>query len=246
MKISIITVCFNSQDTINDTIVSVINQSYSNIEYIIIDGESSDNTIEIINQYKKHVNFFISEKDQGIYDAINKGIINATGDIIGLLHADDIFDNNQVIENVVQNFDKNKEILYGDITYVSKNNLNHTIRKWKSNNYSKNSFKWGWMPPHTGFFIKRESYLKYGLYNLTLGTSADYELMLRMLMVHRLKSTYLPKNITKMREGGVSNSSIKNRIEANKNDKKSWEINDLKPYWFTFILKPILKIKQFI
>lgn len=246
MKISIITVCFNSQDTINDTIVSVINQSYSNIEYIIIDGESSDNTIEIINQYKKHVNFFISEKDQGIYDAINKGIINATGDIIGLLHADDIFDNNQVIENVVQNFDKNKEILYGDITYVSKNNLNHTIRKWKSNNYSKNSFKWGWMPPHTGFFIKRESYLKYGLYNLTLGTSADYELMLRMLMVHQLKSTYLPKYITKMREGGVSNSSIKNRIEANKNDKKSWEINDLKPYWFTFILKPILKIKQFI
>ena len=246
MKISIITVCFNSQDTIKDTIVSVINQSYSNIEYIIIDGESSDNTIEIINQYKKHVNFFISEKDQGIYDAINKGIINATGDIIGLLHADDIFDNNQVIENVVQNFDKNKEILYGDITYVSKNNLNHTIRKWKSNNYSKNSFKWGWMPPHTGFFIKRESYLKYGLYNLTLGTSADYELMLRMLMVHQLKSTYLPKYITKMREGGVSNSSIKNRIEANKNDKKSWEINDLKPYWFTFILKPILKIKQFI
>ena len=246
MKISIITVCFNSQETIKDTIESVINQSYSNIEYLIIDGKSSDNTLEIINQYKRHINFFISEKDKGIYDAINKGILNATGDIIGLLHADDIFDNNQVIENVVQNFDKNKEILYGDITYVSKNNLNHTIRKWKSNNYSKNSFKWGWMPPHTGFFIKRESYLKYGLYNLTLGTSADYELMLRMLMVHQLKSTYLPKYITKMREGGVSNYSIKNRIEANKNDKKSWEINDLKPYWFTFILKPILKIKQFI
>ena len=102
MKISIITVCFNSQETIKDTIESVINQSYSNIEYLIIDGKSSDNTLEIINQYKKHVNFFISEKDQGIYDAINKGILNATGDIIGLLHADDIFDNNQVIENVVQ------------------------------------------------------------------------------------------------------------------------------------------------
>ena len=129
MKISIITVCFNSQETIKDTIESVINQSYSNIEYLIIDGKSSDNTLEIINQYKRHINFFISEKDKGIYDAINKGILNATGDIIGLLHADDIFDNNQVIEHVVQGFDLNKEILYGDITYVSKNNLNHIVRK---------------------------------------------------------------------------------------------------------------------
>ena len=246
MKISIITVCFNSQGTIKDTIESVINQSYSNIEYLIIDGKSSDNTLEIINQYKRHINFFISEKDKGIYDAINKGILNATGDIIGLLHADDIFDNNQVIEHVVQGFDLNKEILYGDITYVSKNNLNHIVRKWKSNIFSKNSFKWGWMPPHTGFFMKRESYLKYGLYNFKLGTSADYELMLRMFMVYQLKATYLPKYITKMRVGGASNSSFKNRIEANKNDRKSWKINNLKPYWFTFILKPILKIKQYI
>ena len=245
MKISIITVCYNSQKTIKDTIESVINQSYSNIEYIIIDGASNDSTLKIINQFKSHIDVFISEKDHGIYDAINKGILKASGEIIGLLHADDIFDNHHVIENVAKSFDLNKEILYGDITYVSKNNLDNVIRTWKSNNYSKNSFKWGWMPPHTGFFIKRDSYLKYGLYNLTLGTSADYELMLRMFEVHHLRATYLPKNITKMREGGISNSNFRNRIVANKNDRRSWEINNLKPYWFTFILKPLLKIKQF-
>ena len=137
MKISIITVCYNSQRTIKDTIESVINQSYSNIEYIIVDGASNDSTLKIINQFKSHIDVFISEKDHGIYDAINKGILKASGEIIGLLHADDIFENHHVIENVVESFDLNKEILYGDITYVSKNNLDNVIRTWKSNNYSK-------------------------------------------------------------------------------------------------------------
>ena len=185
MKISIITVCYNSQETIKDTIESVINQSYGNIEYIIIDGNSDDNTCEIISSYKNSIDVFVSENDKGIYDAINKGIKLASGKVIGLLHADDIFDNNQVIQKVISNFDLKKDILFGDINYVKRNNLNHVVRKWKSSNYSQHKFKRGWMPPHTGFFLKRKCYIKFGLYRLDLGSSADYELMLRMFEVHK-------------------------------------------------------------
>ena len=246
MKISIITVCYNSQETIKDTIESVINQSYGNIEYIIIDGNSDDNTCEIISSYKNSIDVFVSENDKGIYDAINKGIKLASGEVIGLLHADDIYDNSQVIQKVISNFDLKKDILFGDINYVKRNNLNHVVRKWKSSNYSQNKFKRGWMPPHTGFFLRRKCYINFGLYRLDLGSSADYELMLRMFEVHKLSSFYLPINIVKMRLGGISNSSLKNRWLANNNDKKSWEINSLKPRWFTFFLKPIIKLKQFI
>jgi len=142
-------------------------------------------------------------------------------------------------------FDENIDMIYGDINYVDRKDINRVIRRWKSDNYSKGKFKWGWMPPHTGFFIKKYCYLKYGLYNLSLGSSADYELMLRMFELYNLKSKYIPINITKMRVGGVSNSSLKNRWQANRNDKKSWKVNGLKPLWFTFLIKPIIKIKQF-
>ena len=220
MKISIITVCFNSQQTIKATIKSVLNQSYKQIEYIIIDGDSTDNTIEIIKEFSNSIDVFVSESDAGIYDAINKGINKSSGDVVGLLHADDIFDNNTVIENVMSLFDENIDMIYGDINYVDRKDINRVIRSWKSNIYTKGKFKWGWMPPHTGFFIKKSFYLKYGLYNLCLGSSADYELMLRMFELYNLKSKYIPINITKMRVGGVSNSSLKNRWQANRNDKK--------------------------
>ena len=245
MKISIITVCFNSQQTIKATINSVLNQSYKQVEYIIIDGASTDNTIKIINEFSNSIDVFVSEGDAGIYDAINKGITKSSGDVVGLLHADDVFDNNSVVANVMHSFDENVDMIYGDINYVDRKDINRVIRRWKSSSYSKGKFKWGWMPPHTGFFIKKSCYLKYGLYNLSLGSSADYELMLRMFELYNLKSKYIPLNITKMRVGGISNSSFKNRWEANRNDKKSWKINGLKPFWFTFLIKPIIKIKQF-
>ena len=232
MKISIITVCYNSQETIKETIESVIYQSYGNIEYIIIDGNSDDNTCDIINSYDNSIDFFVSENDKGIYDAINKGIKLASGEVIGLLHADDIFDNNHVIQKVVSNFDLKKDILFGDINYV-KRNTNQVVRKWKSSNYSQNKFKWGWMPPHTGFFLKRKCYIDYGFYRLDLGSSADYELMLRMFEVYKLSSFYLPINIVKMRIGGISNSNFKNRWLANKNDKKSW-VNKFFKTWVVY------------
>ena len=245
MKISIITVCFNSQQTIKSTIKSVLNQSYKQVEYIIIDGASTDNTIKIINEFSNSIDVFVSEGDAGIYDAINKGIIKSSGDVVGLLHADDVFDNNSVVDNVMRLFDEDVDMIYGDINYVDRKDINRVIRRWKSDSYSKGKFKYGWMPPHTGFFIKKSCYTKYGLYNLSLGSSADYELMLRMFEVYNLKSKYIPLNITKMRVGGISNSSFKKRWEANRNDKKSWKINGLKPFWFTFLIKPIIKIKQF-
>ena len=245
MKISIITVCFNSQQTIRATIKSVLSQSYKQVEYIIIDGASTDNTIKIIKEFSNSIDVFVSESDAGIYDAINKGISKSSGDVVGLLHADDVFDNKYVIDNVMGLFDENVDMIYGDINYVDRNDIYRVIRRWKSDSYKKGKFKWGWMPPHTGFFIKKSCFLKYGLYNLSLGSSADYELMLRMFELYNLKSKYIPLNITNMRVGGVSNSSFKNRWQANRNDKKSWKINGLKPFWFTLLIKPFIKIKQF-
>ena len=245
MKISIITVCFNSQQTIRATIKSVLRQSYKQVEYIIIDGASTDNTVKIIKEFSNSIDVFVSESDAGIYDAINKGISKSSGDVVGLLHADDVFDNRSVIDNVMLLFDENVDMIYGDINYVDRNDIYRVIRRWKSDSYKKGKFKWGWMPPHTSFFIKKSCYIKHGLYNLNLGSSADYELMLRMFELYNLKSKYIPLNITNMRVGGVSNSSFKNRWQANRNDKKSWKINGLKPFWFTLLIKPFIKIKQF-
>tara|TARA_B100001287_G_scaffold237831_1_gene210991 strand:+ start:18624 stop:19370 length:747 start_codon:yes stop_codon:yes gene_type:complete len=246
MVVSIITVCFNSASTIEQTIQSVISQTFRQIQYIIIDGGSNDQTLSIIEKYNSDIDIIISEIDNGIYDAINKGIKHASGEIIGLLHADDVFKNKYVIQKVHDSFNNNVDLIYGDIEYVDKHNLSKVIRKWKSKDYVKGSFKWGWMPAHTSFFLRKEYYEKFGNYSLSLGTSADYELMLRMFEIHKLKSFYLPEIITSMRTGGVSNSNLKNRWLANRNDKKSWEVNKLKPYWFTFLLKPLRKVLQYV
>lgn len=245
MKISIITVCFNAEDTIADTIQSVLSQDYEDVEYIIVDGKSTDRTLEIIQSYQKRIKL-ISEKDQGIYDAMNKGINIANGDVIGILNADDFYKNNQVLTDVMNAFADNISIVYGDIEYVKNNDLNKVVRKWKSGVFRPGKFKWGWMPPHPGFFIKKSCYESYGLFNLSLSTSADYELMLRMLEVHNLNHIYISKTITSMRIGGVSNSSLKNRFIANRNDKKAWNIHPINPFWFTFIMKPLRKIPQFL
>ena len=245
MKISIITVCFNSQQTIKATIKSVLNQSYKQVEYIIIDGASTDNTIKIINEFSNSIDVFVSEGDAGIYDAINKGIIKSSGDVVGLLHADDVFDNNSVVGNVMRLFDKNIDMIYGDINYVDRKDINRVIRSWKSDSYTKGKFKWGWMPPHTGFFIKKYCYSKYGLYNLSLGSSADYELMLRFIYKEDVQVSYLPKVLVRMREGGQSTASLKNRLKANREDAIAWKINGLKKGLFTTYLKPLRKINQF-
>ena len=244
MKISIITVCYNSEETISDTIQSVLSQDYKDVEYIIVDGKSTDRTLEIIQSIKSRIKL-ISEKDRGIYDAMNKGINIASGDVIGILNADDVYKNNQVLTAVMDAFKANVSIVYGDIEYVKYNDLSKVVRKWKAGVFRSGKFKWGWMPPHPGFFVKKSCYESFGLFNLNLSTSADYELMLRMLEVHHLSCNYISKTITSMRLGGASNSSLKNRLIANRNDKKAWTIHPINPFWFTFILKPLRKLPQF-
>ncbi len=223
MKVSIITATFNSEKFIRNCIDSVLNQCNSNIEYIIIDGGSKDNTISIVKEYGTRISHVVSEPDNGIYDAMNKGIGLATGDIIGILNSDDIYADDTIIQKVVNSFTTTDcDTLYGDLLYVKQNDLTRITRKWKSGHYNKRSFLFGWMPPHPTFFVKREVYQKYGTFNVALKSAADYEIMLRFLFKHNLKVSYLPHIMVKMREGGVSNANIKNRVNANREDRKAW------------------------
>jgi glycosyltransferase len=246
-KVSIITVCYNSENTIEDTLQSVINQTYDNIEYIIIDGNSTDNTLEIINKYQGKVAKVISENDDGLYDAINKGIDIATGEIIANLNSDDFYIDNTVIADVVDKMQSdNSDTLYADLYYVEALDSNKVVRNWVSGEYKKGMFFKGWMPPHPTFFVRKSVYDKYGKFNLELKSAADYEIMLRFIHKHECSISYLPRVVVRMRVGGVSNVSIKNRLKANREDKRAWELNGLKPKPYTLIFKPLSKVLQFV
>lgn len=246
MKVSIITVCYNSASTIEATIRSVISQDHKNIEYIIVDGRSQDPTLQIVDKYRDHVSKIISEKDDGIYFAINKGIAMATGEIIGILHADDFYTDEKVISKVVKTFqEKNVETLYGDLQYVDREDAGKIKRHWSSGEYREGLFYKGWMPPHPTFFVLKKCYDKYGLFNTSLRSAADYEMMLRLLHKYKCSTAYIPEVLVKMRVGGKSNVSLSNRIKANREDKKAWLLNGLKPGLFTMIRKPLSKLGQF-
>lgn len=246
-KISIITVCYNSEKTIEDTILSVINQTYDNIEYIIIDGLSTDNTLEIVNKYQDKITKVVSEKDAGLYDAINKGIRLATGEIIANLNSDDFYIDNNVITDVIAKIEEEKaDTLYADLYYVDSTDTNKIVRNWISGAYQKGLFFKGWMPPHPTFFVRKSVYVNYGKFNLELKSAADYEIMLRFIHKHECSISYLPRVIVRMRVGGVSNISLMNRLKANREDKRAWEINGLKPKPYTLIFKPLSKVLQFV
>ena len=247
MKISIITVCYNSSETIEDTIQSVASQNYPNIEYIIVDGLSKDSTVDIIKKHSDVVSKWVSEKDKGIYDAMNKGIAMATGDIIGILNADDVYTNNEVLSDVVKQFeDQNVQGVYGDLKYVQKEDLTKVIRYWKSGEYSKGKFLQGWMPPHPTFYVRKSVYNTFGTYRTDMPSASDYEFMLRVIHVKEINLKYLPKVLVLMREGGVSNRSLKHRIDANRDDRRAWEVNGVKPKFYTLYLKPLSKLIQFV
>ena len=245
-KISIITVAFNSAKTIKDTIESIIKQDYKNIEYIVVDGKSSDETNQIINEYKDNVDIHISENDAGIYDAMNKGIKVSSGDIIGILNSDDFYPNPYVLSNVVKSFKKNKcDAVYGDLVYVNATDTSIIKRYWQSGPYNTKKLKNGWMLPHPTFFVKSSIYKQFGLYNTSLHTAADYDMIIRLLYKFNISAYYIPMILVKMRMGGASNASIFDRLRANKEDGLAWTKNQLiKPY-FIRIKKPLQKIKQF-
>ncbi len=242
--ISIITVCFNAEQTIERCILSVINQSFSNIEYIIIDGGSTDNTLNIIDKYRHKIKIVVSEADNGIYDAMNKGIKIAKGEIVGMLNADDFFADENILLNVAKAFKlNNPDLLYGDLDYVD--NSNKVIRSWKSGKYSNGIFNWGWMPPHPTFYCKRIYFEKLGYYSLNYGTAADYELMVRFLHLNKLSVFYLKLIMVKMEIGGASNNSIYNRIKVIKNDYKAMVKNGIMFPLVSIFLKPLRKIVQY-
>lgn len=246
MKVSIITVVYKNKDTIKDAIESVLNQTYKNIEYIIVDGASTDGTVEIIKSYGNKIDKFISEPDNGIYDAMNKGIKLATGDIIGFLNSDDFYASNNVLEKVTNEFiDKKVDSVYGDLVYVDNKDVTKVVRYWKSKPYKEGLFKKGWHPPHPTFFVKREIYEKYGKFRLEFKIAADYELMLRFLEKHKISTAYIPKVLVKMRVGGKSNQSIKNILKANLECYRAWKVNGLKINPVKLLLKPLSKILQY-
>jgi len=245
IKISIITATFNCESTIEDTILSVLNQTHKNIEYIIIDGKSTDNTLKIIEKYKNNISKIISENDNGIYDALNKGIANASGNIIGFVHADDIFANNEVLEKICLAFaEKNIDAIYGDLQYVAKENTEKIIRNWKSEQFEIKNIKKGWMPPHPTFYVKKEIYNNFGNFDTKYKISADYDLMMRFLWKHKISISYIPEVLVKMRVGGKSNSNFKNILQKMKEDYSTIRINKIGGF-FTIFYKNISKIPQF-
>jgi glycosyltransferase len=245
IAISIITAVYNSAGTVADCIKSVQRQTRE-VEHIIVDGGSTDGTIDIIRAEGDHVARFVSGPDKGIYDALNKGIGMATGDVIGFLHADDQYFTNNALGKVAERMSSpGLDSCYGDLVYVDKLRTDRIIRYWKSGPYREGSFEKGWMPPHPAFFVRKEIYEKYGLFNTSFRIAADYELMLRFLVKRKITTAYLPHVLLKMRVGGTSNRSLKNLALKTSEDYRAWKVNGLKRKWYTIPLKNISKIPQF-
>ena len=245
MKVSIITATYNSEATILDTIRSLESQTYKNIEYIIIDGLSSDNTIELVSSNKVLFPRIFREPDSGIYDALNKGIDHATGDIIGFLHSDDLFAYPNAIKDIVNKFQETKtDAIYADLEYVSKSNLNETIRYWKSGPFDRSKLKLGWMPPHPTFYVKKSIYQKFGKFDLNFKISADYDSILRYLWLNKINVGYLEKVVIKMRVGGASNGNLTKILHKTKEDIVALKKNGI--FWpIALTIKNISKLPQF-
>ena len=232
MKISIITVCYNAENTIEDTINSVIKQRYSNIEYIVLDGLSTDNTMDIVNKYSSSIHRTISKKDKGMYDAINNGIAIATGDIIGILNADDVFENDFVLESVADSFSKNKGLqsLIGDIAFENK--AGKIIRHYSAEKWTPGKFAWGFMPPHPSFYCKRDLFDKWGYYRIDFDIAADYELLIRFFKTNSVSYKYLPQVMVRMKMGGKSTNGLKSTFKINKEILRACRQNGIKTNYF--------------
>ncbi len=249
MKVSIITATYNSAKTLAICMDSVLTQSYLDIEYILVDGESTDETIYLIEEMaNNHNNLkWISEPDKGIYDALNKGIAMASGEIIGFVHSDDFFANNTIIEVIVKAFNKhNVDGVYGDLHYVSFENRDKVIRNWKSQQFKPRLLKNGWMPAHPTLFLKTKVYKDKGLFDLSYKIAADYDFILRIFTEKKYRFYYLQETITKMRVGGASNKSLKNIVQKSKEDYKAAKTNGLQLPFKVILSKNLSKIPQWI
>jgi len=245
MKISIITSVYNNKETIEDAIKSVLSQTYQNIEYIVVDGGSSDGTLEVIEKYRDKISTFISEPDKGIYDGLNKGVALATGDVVAFLHSDDIYASDNIIKEIVEEFRlSGADGVYGDLVYTPKEDTSKVLRYWKSKKFDISLLKQGWMPAHPTLFLKKSVYDTYGKFDLSFKIAGDYDFMLRVLSAGT-KVSYLPQVFYKMRVGGESNKSIKNIILKSKEDLRALSNNGVGGFGALFI-KNFSKVGQFL
>ena len=247
---TVITVVKNGAGTIRNCLQSVAEQGIK-IEHLIIDGGSSDDTCAIVRDvagsHASAVKYrIISEPDKGIYDAMNKGLKAATGEIICILNADDVYASKDVLKTVSSAFEYSSlDSCYGDLDYVDPA-TGKVTRHWVAGEYRRDSFLWGWMPPHPVFFVRKSAYDRFGLFRLDMGSSADYELMLRFLYKHGISSKYIPGVMVRMGSGGISNKTLAQRLRAHCKDREAWRVNDLRPYPWTLLMKPVRKIHQFL
>jgi glycosyltransferase involved in cell wall biosynthesis len=246
-KISIITVVYNNSQTINYAIESVLAQDYPDIEYIIIDGASTDGTVEIIKSYRDRIAKFISEPDKGIYDAMNKGLKLATGDIIGILNSDDFYPTNTVISDIVREFEtKDVEMVFGDLVFVKPDDLNKVVRSYSTPDFTPNKFAWGWMPPHPTCYLKRSVYERYGDFKTDYRIAADYEILTRFMAKHQITYSHIPKILIKMRTGGVSTRNFKSNWILNREIVRGCAENGIQTNMLKVCSKYFAKIFQLI
>jgi glycosyltransferase involved in cell wall biosynthesis len=244
-KFTIITVTYNAAKTVEDTICSVLSQTYPDIEYIIVDGASNDGTLSIIDKYRGRISRVISEPDNGPYDAMNKGIALASGDIIGLLHSDDMYADINAISRISEPFNnENVDSAFGDLVFVDKKNTEKITRYYRADDFSVNRFAYGCMPPHPTFFAKKECYKKYGAFKADYRISADFELVARFLLTNRISYRYVPEVIVKMRMGGMSTRNLKSNIILNNEILKACHENGINTNIFKIYSKYITKLSQ--
>jgi glycosyltransferase involved in cell wall biosynthesis len=247
LKISVITVCFNNQSTIQDTIQSVLDQSYKNIEYIIIDGQSNDGTVEIIKSFGSRISKFVSEPDVGMYDAINKGIKLASGEIVGILNSDDFFYNNTVLEKVADTLNNNNtDAVYGDALFVDRLNTDKIKRYYSSKHFNPEKFKSGFMPAHPSFYVKRDLFEKLGYYKTDYKIASDYELLVRFMYVNHIRCKYIEMPFVSMRTGGLSNKSILSNITLNKEIARACRENGIRTNYFSIYSKYFTKVFEYL
>ena len=247
MKISVITVCYNAADTIEETLESVVAQSHIDVEHIVIDGASTDNTLKIVERYADMLAHVLSEPDRGVYDAMNKGLALASGEVVGFLNADDVYMHPDVLAEVAATLaDPTLDACYADLVYVDRVQTHRVVRHWTSRDYTPGLFEKGWMPAHPTFFVRKSVYEKWGGFNLRYRLQADFELALRFICVHGIRTRYVPDIWVRMRMGGMSNNSLRNMISGNIEAHSACRANGLSvPPWF-ILTKILSRVPQFI
>jgi len=245
-EISIVTVALNAASTIRDCVESVKRQTLP-VEHIIIDGLSRDGTADVARRFAQQSAIIVSEPDEGLYDAMNKGLGTVTGEVVGILNSDDFYAHSEVLSMVAKQFENpDLDACFADCIFVDREDLGRIVRYWKSRPFEKHLFHRGWMPPHSTFFVRRRVYEKYGGFNQAMGSAADYELVLRFLVRHEVRVAYIPEVLVIMRMGGISNAGFWNRLQAHRFCREAWKINGLKPRPWTALFRPFSKVGQYL